>query len=63
MKGLMAAILLAASLFQMPAQVQAETTMEELDELMKMTVTLAQLSSRATLQNGRVPWYSLLEAE
>lgn len=63
MKGLMTAIVSAASVLNMPGEVQAATTMEELDELMEMTVMLAQVSSQATLQNGRVPWYSLLEAE
>ena len=41
---------------------EAMTTMEELGELLEMTVQLAQVSSQLSLANDELPWYSILES-
>ena len=38
------------------------STMEELGELLEMTVQLAQISSEVTIANQNLPWFSILEA-
>ena len=39
------------------------STMEELGELLEMTVKLAQVSSEVTIANKNLPWFSILEAD